>query len=248
MRLERFRILNTPVDAVDMAGALAFVADAVKERTSAGVILAVNPEKVFVIREDAFLRDFFENAALLIPDGIGIVKAMKILYGKRLVRCPGADLMQNICREAPEKGYKLFLFGSSEETNAKACEILRKKYPGIRIVGRSNGYVKPEDMDGVVRQINESGADILFVAMGSPRQEKWMREYAAKLTTVKLCQGVGGALDTIAGVVKRAPLFWQKAGLEWFYRLLCQPRRFKRQLRCFKFAFEVYREKIRGNK
>lgn len=242
------RILNTPVDAVDMAGALTFIADAVKERNSAGAILAVNPEKVFVIREDAFLRDFFENATLLIPDGIGIVRAMRILYGKRIARCPGADLMQNICREAPERGYRLFLFGSSEEVNAKACEILRERYPGIRIVGRSNGFVKSEEMDGLVRQINESGAEILFVGMGSPRQEKWMSEYASKLTTVKLCQGIGGTLDTIVGTIRRAPRFLQEAGMEWFYRLLCQPSRFRRQLRCFKFAFEVYREKFRGNK
>lgn len=94
-----------------------------------------------------------------------------------------------------------------------------------------------------VDRINASGADILFIAMGSPRQEKWMSEYAGKLTTVKVCQGIGGTLDTIAGTVKRAPVFWQKLGLEWFYRLLCQPSRFKRQLRCFKFALEIFRQK-----
>ena len=97
----------------------------------------------------------------------------------------------------------------------------------------------PDEMAALVDRINASGADILFIAMGSPRQEKWMSEYAGKLTTVKVCQGIGGTLDTIVGTVKRAPAFWQKLGLEWFYRLLCQPSRFKRQLRCFKFALEV---------
>ena len=248
MKPERLHILDTPVDAVDMDGALAFVEDAVKTRTSAGVILAVNPEKVFVLRQDAFLKDFFEKAALLIPDGIGIVKALKILHGKRITRCPGADLMQNICKEAPSKGYRIFVYGASEEVNAGACEELKKRCPGLQIVGRSNGFVKPEEMPQLVARINESKADILFIAMGSPKQEKWMSQYAGQLTTVKLCQGIGGTLDTIVGTVKRAPKFWQNLGLEWFYRLLCQPSRFRRQLRCFRFAFEVFRQKVFGKK
>ena len=245
MQIERCLVLNTPVDCVDMTQAREFVRSAVKERTEPGFILAVNPEKVFVLRQDAFLKDFFDHAALLIPDGIGMVKALKILYGKKVSRCPGADLMQNICKDAPGCGYRIFIYGSSEEVNRRACSILRERHPGIQIVGRANGFVKPEEMDELVAAINRSQADILFIAMGSPRQEKWMSEYASRLTTVKICQGIGGTLDTIAGTVKRAPMFWQRLGLEWFYRLLCQPSRFARQLRCFKFAIEVYRQKLR---
>lgn len=243
MQIERCHVLGTPVDCVDMAQAREFVKNSVKSRTSPGFILAVNPEKVFVLRQDAFLKDFFERAALLIPDGIGMVKALKILYGKRVSRCPGADLMQNICGDAPANGYRIFIYGSGEDVNRRACEILQERHPGIRIVGRANGFVKAEEMEQLVETINRSQADILFIAMGSPRQEKWMSEYASRLTTVKICQGIGGTLDTIAGTVKRAPLFWQKMGLEWFYRLLCQPSRFARQVRCFKFAAEVYRQK-----
>ena len=246
MKIDRYLVLDTPVDCVDMTQAREFVKNAVRERTSPGFILAVNPEKVFVLRQDSFLKDFFEHAALLIPDGVGMVKALKILYGKRVSRCPGADLMQNICKDAPDNGYRIFIYGSSEEVNKRACEILKKRHPGIRIVGRANGFVKPEGMDDLVDRINRSQADILFIAMGSPRQEKWMSGYGAKLSTVKICQGIGGTLDTIAGTVKRAPRFWQKLGLEWFYRLLCQPSRFARQLRCFKFAIEVYKQKLFG--
>ena len=244
----RYRVLNTPVDGIDMAGALDFVAQAVAGNGKPAFILAVNPEKVFVLRQDAFLREFFERAALLIPDGIGMVKGLKILHGVTVTRVPGADLMQNICKEAPVRGYKIFIYGSSEEVNAGACRELERRHPGIWIVGRSDGFVKPDEMDDLVAKINASGAEILFIAMGSPRQEKWMSEYADKLTTVRVCQGIGGTLDTIVGTVKRAPLFWQKLGLEWFYRLLCQPSRFKRQLRCFRFAFEVYRTKFFGPK
>lgn len=246
--IRRHHILGTPVDSVDMNGALAFVEQAVRERTSPGFILAVNPEKVFVLRQDAFLKEFFEKAVLLIPDGIGMVKALKILFGIKVSRVPGADLMQSICEQAPRTGYRIFIYGASEEVNRKACEILAAKHQGLQIVGRANGFVKPEEMDSLVEKINRSGADILFVAMGSPRQEEWMSRYAVQLTAVKLCQGIGGTLDTIVGTVKRAPLFWQKMGLEWFYRLLCQPSRFKRQLRCFKFALEVYRIKLFGIK
>ena len=247
-KIIRQEVLGCPVDVVDMRGALDFVADAVKTRTSAGFVLAVNPEKVFALRNDRSLKDFFDNASLLIADGIGMVKGLKILHKVKISRVPGADLMQNICAEAPARGYKIFIYGSSEEVNAKSCEVLRGRHPGIQIVGRANGFVKAEDMDSLVQQINGSGADILFIAMGSPRQENWMREYGSKLTTVKICQGIGGTLDTIVGTVKRAPVFWQKINLEWFYRLLCQPSRFKRQLRCFKFALEVYKMKFFGNK
>lgn len=246
--IKRYSVLGCPVDGVDMSGALAFVAEAVKERTSPGFILAVNPEKVYVLRQDSFLNEFFAKACLLIPDGIGMVKGLGILHNVNISRVPGADLMQNICAEAPARGYRIFLYGSSEEVSVKACEVLRERHPGIQIVGRANGFVSADQMDALVDQINESCADILFIAMGSPRQEKWMSQYADKLKTVKICQGIGGTLDTIAGTVKRAPVFWQKLGLEWFYRLLCQPSRFQRQLRCFKFAFEVYRTKIFGKK
>lgn len=241
MVISRYRILNTPVDSVDMPTALQYVQESVKKRSTPGFILAVNPEKVFVLRQDKFLKDFFERAALLIPDGIGMVKALRILYGKKITRCPGADLMQNICREAPRNGYKIFIYGASEEVNRSSCEILRQRHPGIQIVGRANGFIKHTEMDHLIEDINRSQADILFIAMGSPSQEKWMSLYASRLSSVKICQGIGGTLDTIAGKVKRAPAFWQYIGLEWFYRLLCQPQRFSRQVRCFKFAAEVYK-------
>lgn len=248
MTISRYDILGSLVDAVDMRAALDWVAEAVKGRTTPGFILAMNPEKVFVLRKDAFLKDFFENASLLIPDGIGMVKALHILHNVKISRTPGADLMQRICAEAPEHGYRIFIYGSSEVVNARACEILSQRHPGIRIVGRANGFVKTEEMPELINRINAAQADILFIAMGSPKQEQWMNEYAGQLTTVRVCQGIGGTLDTIVGTVKRAPLVWQKLGLEWFYRLLCQPSRFKRQLRCFRFAIEVYQQKILGKK
>lgn len=246
MQITRYHVLDTPIDSVNMRMALDFVKEAVQTRTTPGFILAVNPEKVFVLRNDKFLQTFFEQASLLIPDGIGMVKALKILHGKKISRVPGADLMQKICQEAPQNGYRIFIYGAKEEVNRKACEVLTERYPGIRIIGRQNGFIKDEEMNTLIEKINSSQANILFIAMGSPRQEKWMSTYAGKLTTVRICQGIGGTLDTIAGTVKRAPVFWQDLGLEWFYRLLCQPSRFKRQLRCLKFAVMVIKAKVFG--
>jgi N-acetylglucosaminyldiphosphoundecaprenol N-acetyl-beta-D-mannosaminyltransferase len=234
----RLRVLNTPVDWVDMAGALAFVDDYVRFGEKPGTILAVNPEKVYVLRENESLRKLYDSATLLVADGIGIVKALRFLYSVKITRVTGADLMLKICAAAPEKGYRLFIYGAKEEVNRGSVEILEKRHPGIRIVGRANGYVKPEEMDDLIKRINQSQADILFVALGSPRQELWIYENLPKLN-VKLCQGIGGTLDTITGAVKRAPACFQAVGLEWFYRLLKQPTRFKRQINLARFAMEV---------
>jgi N-acetylglucosaminyldiphosphoundecaprenol N-acetyl-beta-D-mannosaminyltransferase len=122
---------------------------------------------------------------------------------------------------------------------------LRKRYPGIQIVGRENGFVAKEDMPKLVEKINASQAQILFVAMGSPRQERWLADWSGQLKTVKISQGIGGTLDTIVGKVKRAPLAWQKCGLEWLYRLLKQPSRAGRQVNLLIFMWEVFIAKFK---
>lgn len=244
---KRFRVLDTPVDCVDMAGALAFVDEYVRHGSKPGTILSVNPEKVFAFRENPFLHDFFEQAALLIPDGIGMVKALKFLHRLKVARVPGADLMQNICAVAPKKGYRIFIYGASEEVNRVAVEKLRQRHPGIQIVGRTNGYVKPEEMGQLIDRINQAQTDIIFVGLGSPGQELWMSQYLPRLN-IKLCQGIGGTLDTIAGTVKRAPVCFQALGLEWLYRLICQPSRWRRQIVYPVFVFEVILEIIKRTK
>lgn len=241
--IQRLRVLDTPVDALDMSEALSFVDRCVRCVGSPATILAVNPEKVFVLQKDPNLKRFFESAALLLPDGIGIVAAARFLHGANLCRTPGADLMQNVCAIAPERGYRIFILGASEGVNAAAVEELRRRAPGIRIVGRANGYWKPEENSDLIRRINESHSDILFVALGSPRQERWIETNLAKLN-VKVIQGIGGTLDTIVGTVKRAPKAWQAMGLEWAYRLLRQPSRLGRQLKLLSFVFKVFSVKL----
>lgn len=235
---KRIHVLDTAVDCINITDALKYVDQHIRTGNKAGTILAVNPEKIYALRQSRFLRDFFTKAAILIPDGIGIVFAMRI-KGYRLERVAGADLMQQICAQAENRGYRIFIYGATEGVNRGAVERLRERHPAIKIVGRANGYVKDEDMGALVTQINESKAEILFVALGSPRQEEWMSKYLDQLESVKICQGIGGTLDTIVGTVKRAPLFMQRLNLEWFYRLLQQPTRVRRQVKLLQFVWEV---------
>jgi N-acetylglucosaminyldiphosphoundecaprenol N-acetyl-beta-D-mannosaminyltransferase len=234
----RVSVLDMPVDAVDMEGALNEVDRLVRTADRANYIIAVNPEKVYAVRENAFLEDFWRHAALAIPDGIGMVIAIQWLYKKHVARVAGADLMQAICAASPRKGYRIFIYGASEEVNAGAVQELKLRNPGIRIVGRANGFVRETEMKALVQQINEYQPDILFVALGSPKQEQWLQRWLPELN-VKVCQGIGGTLDTIVGRVKRAPLSWQKMGLEWLYRLLHEPSRIWRQLNLIRFGWEV---------
>jgi N-acetylglucosaminyldiphosphoundecaprenol N-acetyl-beta-D-mannosaminyltransferase len=242
MKPERIEVLGVPLDLVDMHGALAAAEHLINGSANAGCVLAVNPEKVIALRQDKWLLDFFRQAALLIPDGIGAVWAARTLSGATVGRVPGADLMQNLCAKAAGNGYKVFFYGAKEEVSAGAVEILKQRYPGLKVVGRRNGYVPSEQMDGLVAEINASGAQILFIALGSPRQEKWVAQYGDQLQ-VKVIQGIGGTLDTITGHVKRAPIAWQRLNLEWFYRLLKEPKRIKRQILLPVFALMVLKQK-----
>ena len=241
--IERIRILDALVDIVDNCTALAFVDRCVRAGAQAACIFAVNPEKICALRSDPALGQFFNSAALLLPDGIGIVGAARLLHGRRMHRTPGADLMQQICAVAPARGYRIFVLGATEHVNSAAVAALWRLHPGIRIVGRANGYFPPEENDRIIEEINASAADILFVALGSPRQEHWLEANQSKLR-VHVCQGIGGTLDTIAGTVRRAPKGWQTLGLEWLYRLLIQPSRLPRFVFVPKFIAGVLRYKF----
>ena len=136
----------------------------------------------------------------------------------------------------------MFLFGSKPGVAETAKAKMEEKYPGIRVVGTRNGYFKPEDNAEIVEQINESGADLLLVCLGAPKQEKWIAENRDKLK-VKLCMGVGGTLDVFAGTSKRAPEIFIKLNLEWLYRGLKQPSRLIRFVALPKFMIEVMKQK-----
>lgn len=240
---KRVNILGVPVDCVDMARSLDRVAAMVRG-DRAHTILAVNPEKVIQAQSDPILRRALEGAGLLIPDGVGVVWAVRLLCKEHLSRVPGAELMPAICAESASLGYRLFLFGASAEVNTQAVAELRGRHPRIEIVGHHHGYVDDAGMAAVIEAINRSGANVLFVALGSPKQEQWMEKYLPQLPAVRVCQGVGGTFDVLAGRVRRAPLALRRANLEWFYRLLTQPRRALRQAAIPRFAWQVLRARF----
>lgn len=242
MAHQRLSILDVWVDAVSREAASDQVRSWLRHGTRPHTVLASNPEKNFSVPADQELYQTFRDADLLLPDGIGMVMAARLLCGIKLERVPGSEFIFDICRLAREGSYGVYVYGAKEWVNQTACTRLQQRYPGLRLVGRANGYVPREDMPRLVDDINACRADILFLALGSPRQEKWMATYARHLTTVKVCQGVGGTLDTIAGNVRRAPPIWCRYNLEWFYRLLKEPKRIRRQKVLPLFALAVLRE------
>jgi len=244
-RVDRVTILGAPVDCLDMATAIELAEARIRDSRSAGAVLAVNPEKVYALRDNRFLAEFFAQAAILIPDGIGVVLAMR-LNGYRAARVPGVDLMQKLCAVAEDRGYRVFIYGAEEDVNRAAVARLCERHPALQVVGRANGYTKDQEMAGLVDRINESKADILFVALGSPRQEAWMYQYLDRLQTVRICQGVGGSLNAIVGTVKRAPVTVQRLNLEWLFRLVQQPTRARRQIKLLRFVWEVGLDKARA--
>ena len=244
MKPLRVDILGVPVGCVDMARALDRV-DEIIECGRPEMVIAVNPEKVVKARQDRWLLSLLPRAGLLIPDGAGVVFAARLLGLGRMERVAGSDLMLAICGRAVPRGYRLFLFGGSPQVNQRAVEVLRGRYPRIQIVGHEHGYVQDDQMPDLIRRINASRADVLFVALGSPRQERWMDRYLPQLE-VKVCQGVGGTFDVIAGRVKRAPLSFRNLHLEWLYRLLMQPGRIIRQTALPQFAVQVLWKRVTG--
>jgi len=242
---DRLNILNIWVDPLNREKALARVESFLETGDRPHSVFAANPEKNFSVPKDPVLYKTYKEADLLLPDGIGIVLAARVLHGARLTRVPGSEFIYDICQLAAQKGYGIFIYGAKEEVNRDSAEKLQKRYPNMNIAGRSNGYVKEADMDELIDKINRSRAQILFLALGSPKQEKWFATHKAALKTVRVCQGVGGTLDTIAETVKRAPEFWQRLSLEWFYRLISEPKRIKRQKVLPLFAAMVLLEKVR---
>jgi N-acetylglucosaminyldiphosphoundecaprenol N-acetyl-beta-D-mannosaminyltransferase len=237
MNVERTEVLGVPVDAVNMQSALDRVRMMFAD-TATHTIFAVNPEKVIAAQENPELLRALNNASLLVPDGIGVVFAARLLGKGRMERVPGSDLMPEICALAATEGYSVFLFGAKPGIADEAAAILQARYPGLRVAGTHHGYVPEGQTADLIRKINDSRADALFVGLGSPKQEFWLDQYRDHLD-VRVCQGVGGTLDAICGNPKRAPRWVQRLYLEWLHRLLLQPRRARRQSVLPRFVRQV---------
>ncbi|MBQ7599685.1 MAG: WecB/TagA/CpsF family glycosyltransferase [Clostridia bacterium] len=208
-----------------------------------------NSEIVQQCIENNELYEVINSAELIVPDGVGVVKAGKILgtpfeHGK----VAGIEVGEHLIERLAETGLSVYLLGGKPGIAEQAAEKLGEKYPGIRFCGCHDGYFKKsgEENDAVIDAVNQSGADVLFVCLGAPAQEKWIYENRSKLTTVKVMLGLGGSLDGYSGNVKRAPKVFIKLGLEWFYRLLKEPKRIGRMMKLPKFYFGTWRYKLKN--
>lgn len=203
-------------------------------------IVAINPEKLMKSRKDPELRTILNKATIGIPDGIGVVLASRLRGGDIKGRITGIDMMELLCKEAAIRNVSVFLYGAKPGVAEKAADNLKEQIPALHVAGTLDGYVKDEQQ--IIDTINASGADILFVALGSPTQENFIIRNMDKLN-VSVFQGVGGSFDVFSGNIDRAPLAFRKVGLEWLYRLLKEPSRWKRQLELPKFLFAVLTER-----
>ena len=235
---ERVNILGVDVDAVTMAEAVDVVRRAMDTR--AGVMVATaNAEMLMRATHDEELRRILNASALVVPDGAGTVWAARHLGHAMPERVAGYDLAQELLRCAPAEGRRVYFFGSAPGVAEKAKAKAEQLYPGIEIVGVRNGFFSPADNAAIIVEIRAARPDLLLVALGVPKQEKWIAAHLAELD-VPVAIGVGGTLDVMAGVMKRAPHWMQKAKLEWLFRGLMQPKRAGRLLALPKFVLKVH--------
>ncbi len=216
-------LLGVRIDDVDMAAALEAIEGFIRSRTP-HIVVTADASCLVLARKDPELRTIVNSADLVTPDSIGILLAAR-LNGKPLAeRVSGCDMVVHLCERASSLGHRVFLLGAAPGVADAAAEKLRERFPGLQIVGVQHGYFKPEETESVVSAIRAAEPDLLFVAFGIPRQEKWIRTHMDRLN-VPVCMGVGGSFDVISGNVKRAPKWMQRYGLEWVYRLASNPKK-----------------------
>ena len=184
-----------------------------------------NPEFLRLAKKDGEFRAVLNGAGLVLPDGVGVTYAAKLLGCPLKGKVPGIDFAARLMAWMAGEGKRLFLLGAKPGVAEQAALNLLAAYPGLIVCGTHDGYF--QDSAPVVDEIRASCADVVFVCLGAPKQEFWMAQYGP-LTGAKLMVGLGGSLDVFAGVVERAPEGWQRLGLEWLYRLIKEPRRIGR--------------------
>ncbi|MBS7527007.1 WecB/TagA/CpsF family glycosyltransferase [Fusibacter paucivorans] len=231
------KILGVKFDKLDFDDAYQrFTTFMMQDETK--MIFTPNSELVMMAQDDDAFRQILNEGDLTVPDGIGIILASRIHHLELTERIPGIDLMAKMLAYANRSNKSIFLFGAKPGVAEKAAQKIAEQYGNIKIVGVQDGYYDERDELRILDKINEVKPDILFVALGAPKQEKWIYKYR-KLLNVKVAMGVGGSIDVWAGTAKRAPRIFQKMGLEWFYRLIKEPTRIGRMMILPKFLIKV---------
>lgn len=231
--MSRIKFLNTEVDNLTMDEAVQRIEQLILSKKPSYVVTP-NVDHIVKLEEDEEFQNVYKEADLILTDGMPLIWISNFKETKIKEKVSGSDLFPKVCDLAAKKGYKVFLLGAAEGVAEKAAENLKNKYKGLNVVGTyspSYGFEKKEDeIKQIIEMINEVKPDILAVGLGAPKQEKFLYNYRNKLN-VPLSLAIGASIDFEAGNIERAPIWMQKIGLEWFYRLIKEPKRmFKRYI------------------
>lgn len=237
-------ILGCRLDALDADAATDAIIGFAHERRGAQII-TLGTEMVVHAQRDPKYRAVVNGCALSLCDTIGLLAVARSRGVELRDRVTGVELIDHLCARAAKEGISVFLFGGAPGVAEEAARELQRRYPGLPVAGTRNGFFKPEESAEIAAQIRQSGAQILFAGMGFPRQEFWLAEHLAQ-TGCGAGIGVGGSFDVISGKVERAPERWRKLGLEWLYRLVKEPHRWRRQLALPHFVLLVAGERVRS--
>lgn len=240
----RVNILGVDVNGVTLEEATRRIEGFWKSPKRGRLVVTVNPELIMAALEQAEFAQALASSALVVPDGIGVVWASRVLGNPLPERVPGIELAERAMQSAARTGRKVYFLGGRSGVAEQAAEVLTKKYPGLKVSGVRDGFFPDYHSEIIADEIGALGVDLLLVGMGAPKQELWMTRHAERLNA-KVMMGVGGAFDVYSGRVQRAPVAWQRLGLEWAYRLVKDPKRAPRMLALPRFVAAVLRAKWR---
>lgn len=236
--MNRVDVLGVQFDPVDLDRAVEAVV-AMADEPGPHLVVTANVELVMQARHAPDLQDILRRAALVVADGVGVIWGARRLGRSLPGRVAGIDLADRLCGEAARRGWRVCLVGGAPGVALEAARSLRHWHPGIHVAAALHGYFRPEDEAAVIPAIRDVAPTLVLAGLGSPRQERWLDRHLASLG-VPVAIGVGGTLDVWAGKVRRAPRVMQTMGLEWCYRLICQPSRLRRQLAIPQFIAAVW--------
>lgn len=238
------RILQCKLDDIDADAATRKIMQFARDGAGAQVV-TLGTEMVVAAQHDLEFRKIVNNAALSLCDTIGLLLVARSRGSALRARVTGVDLIEHLCASAAREGMPVFLLGSAPGVAERASKALQARYEDLLIVGTQNGYFAAEESNAIAQRIARSGARLLFVGLGSPRQERWIAEHLGE-TGAGAAIGIGGSLDVISGNVARAPKLMRKLGLEWLYRLGREPHRWRRQLALPYFVWLVLVDALHG--
>ncbi len=239
---EKVDIHGVLIDNVTMSEALDKVLSMLKGQTPQK-IFTPNSEIIMQATRDPELKHMLNSAELVVPDGAGVILASRIMKNELKEKVSGVDLVRKILANTEKRPTSFFIFGGKPGVAEKASVNILYDHPKAKILGYRNGYFDENEVPEIIKQINDSRAEILLVGLGAPKQEKWIHQYAGELNC-KILMGIGGSIDVFAGTVKLAPEFMRKAGLEWLYRLIKEPKRAKRMLDLPRFILLTLKKKV----